>query len=135
MSLPPSLNPVATRVARTLLAAFPDVSFVMSAQDGGHLEAYTPAPPGSRAGALVVSTAYEGDTWVRFAPPYACYGVDSDEELVRIVRALLSDAALFVVVKSGDAWMSTTLVHAGADPDVDEGQQANRISWTGRWDS
>jgi hypothetical protein len=133
--LPPSLNPTAARVARTLLGAFPDQSFALTALAEGHLEASLPAPSGSRAGALVVFTAYEGDVWVRFAPPYACYGIDTDEELVRIVRALLSEAAVFVVVRNGDAWISTTLVHAGAEPDVDGGQQATRISWSGRWDS
>jgi hypothetical protein len=129
-----SLNPTATRVAQTLLRAFPDQRFSLMAQEGGHLEASLPAPPGSRAGALVVFTAYEGDVWVRFAPPYACYGIDTDDELIRIVRALLSETALFVVVRDGDAWMSTTLVHAGAEPDVESGQQATVISWTGRWD-
>jgi hypothetical protein len=133
--VPPSLNPAAARVAETLLGAFSDHSFALTALEGGHLEASIPAPPGSRAGALVVFTAYDGDTWVRFAPPYACYGIDSDEELIRIVRALLSETALFVVVRDGDAWMSTTLVHAGAEPEVEKGQQATVISWTGRWDS
>lgn len=133
--LPPSLNPTATRVAQTLLGAFPDQSFALKVHDGGHLEASLPAPPGSRAGALVVLTAHDGDTWIGFAAPYACYGIDTDEELIRIVRALLSETALFVVVRDGDAWISTTLVHAGAEPDVDAGQQATKISWTGRWDS
>ena len=133
--VPASLNPAAARVAATLLGAFPDRPFALKELDGGHLEASIPAPPGSRAGALVVFTAHDGDTWVRFAAPYACYGIDTDEELIRIVRALLSESALFVIVRNGDAWMSTTLVHAGAEPEVEKGHQATVISWSGRWDA
>ena len=79
-----------------LVAHFAALSFAqIEAMDGGHVELSLPAPAGSHAGALVAFTCNDADTWIRFAPPRACYAIDDDDELVRIVRALVAETAVF----------------------------------------
>ena len=71
-------------------------TFVRHRRSDGEFEASVRAPRGSKARALVVST-WRGDLWVRFGLPNAFYGVESRSELAFVVRALVSERALFVV--------------------------------------
>ena len=135
MNLPGELNPTARRVAERLLTAFPDQAFSIEALENGHVQASLEAPPGSRAGALVVLTAHEGDVWVRYAPPRAFYGIDDDDDLVRVVRALLADDAVFAVISEGEEWAGTTLVAPRQRPLMEPNQRAVLISWTGNQDA
>ncbi len=135
MEIPASLNPTARSVVQALISTFPEREFDLVAKDGGHVEMSLPAPVGSEAGALVVLTCHEGDTWIHFAPPCAWYPIDDNDELVRIFTALLTETALFAVVYSGQDWAETTLVRPGERPELESGQRAVIFSWSGRHDS
>src|SRR6185436_5843846 len=102
-------------------------AFVRHRRQDGEFEASVRAPRGSKAGHLVVFT-YRGDCWVRFSPPNMCYSVDSREELVSIVRQLLSERAMFVVSYRDGAWRGTTLLRRGTVHKVRRGELAHVVS-------
>ena len=135
MDSPPTLNLKARRVAETLIGAFPERRFAIEAVDGGHLEASLEAPSGSRAGALVVLIARDGDIWIRFALPHAFYAVDDECELIRVVGALLGDDAFLAVTYEGNDWTGTTLIPRGKLPRVERNQRAVMLSWSGKQDA
>jgi hypothetical protein len=128
------LNPLGERVRESLLARHPAWADHLEIREGGDLEIAVPAPKGSRAGHLVIFTVGGRDTWLRYSPARACYCVESDRELHAVVDALLRDDAFFVVVTDGDEWLETTLLRPGQEPVLREGQVANVVSWTGRYD-
>lgn len=135
MQLLESLNPTARRVATTLFRAYPKFADGFEALEKGHFEASIPAPHGSHAGALVGRTAQQNDIWVRLAPPQMWYSVDEDDELIRILDRILRDELLFArVVDETGAWVQTTLVHSTEDLDLDHGQIATFVSWSGKRD-
>ena len=135
MEIPASLNPTARGVAETLLAAFPERDFDLEVKDGGHVQISLPAPTGSHAGALVVLTCHEGDTWIHFAPPCAWYPIEANDELVRIFTALVTENALFSVTYDGQDWAGTTLVRPCELPELESGQRAVIFSWSGKHDA
>jgi hypothetical protein len=125
------LNALGKRVRDSLLLRHPEWADYVRTLESGDLEVAVPAPRASRAGHLVVFTARGKDTWIRYAPPRACYSVDSDRELHAVVEALLRDDAFFVVVTNGDDWIETTLLRPGEEPVLAEGQVASLVSWSG----
>jgi hypothetical protein len=135
MDLPSALNSPARKVATTLSNAFPERQFAIEAIEGGHLEASLSAPAGALSGSLIVLTAGEGDIWVRFAPPHAFYSVADEQELVRVVRALLTDDALFALTYQGDEWTETTPISPGQLPSMGRGQRAVVLSRSGEQDA
>jgi hypothetical protein len=81
-----SLKMAARRAGEALLAEHPDWGKYFEASDGGDLEVAVPAPNGSNAGHLIIFTTKENDIWMRFAPPRMCYAVESESEMLEIVR-------------------------------------------------
>jgi hypothetical protein len=134
MKLPDGLNPVARAYAARLLDDLPELASGFEALEGGNFEVSLPAPAGSRAGALVCRSFADGHVWVRFAPPDACYPVESAEELVAIVKALLDETAVFAVIREGERWAGSTLIAPGAPPPLAPGQRADVFSWSGTQD-
>lgn len=130
----PNLNALGTQVRDALLEGHPEWADSVGVLADGDLELAVPAPPGSRAGHLVVFTNQGKDIWIRYAHPNMCYAVDSVEEMHLVVAALLADEAFVVVVTSGDEWIETTLLRPGQDPVLVEGQVANIVSWHGQSD-
>jgi hypothetical protein len=128
------LNELAVRLRDALLVNHPDWAEYVGVLDGGDLEVAVPAPVGSRAGHLVIFTARGQDIWLRFAPPFMCYSVESTEEMESVLHALLSDDAFFVAVTNGDSWVETGLYRPGQEPVLQEGHVANAVSWTGHHD-
>lgn len=128
------LNALARRVRESLLAKHTEWGEYVEAGEGGDLELAVPAPQGSRAGHLVIFTVRGEDIWIRYAPPRACYAVDSDREMHLVVDALLRDDAFFVVVTNGDEWVESALFRPGEEPILEHGQVANMVSWSGRHD-
>jgi hypothetical protein len=125
-----SLKPLAKRVGAVLLAERPDWEKYLSCSDSGELEIAIPAPEGSNAGHLVVSTN-DADIWVRFAPPRMCYAVGSESEMISFINALLADPVVFIVIMNDDDWVETALARAGEEPELQQGQTAQILSWTG----
>ena len=105
-----SLNPLAQRAWTALITAYPDWAQYFGTHGEGDLEAAIPAPSGSSAGYLVVFTAKGQNLWIRFSPPSMCYSVDDETEMIAVVRQLMTEEAMFVVIKSGDEWVGTTLI-------------------------
>lgn len=129
------LNDLAQRVARELTRARPEFAANQHVFDSGDVELHIEAPAQSKARALVVLTARGEDIWIRFAPPQMFYGVDDEKELIEIVDALLTERALFVrIVDAEGKWAGTTLVAQDTDVDLDPGQRATVLSWSGRFD-
>jgi hypothetical protein len=130
-----SLKMAARRVGEALLAEHPDWEKYFEASDGGNLGVAVPAPNGSNAGYLITFTTKENDIWIRFAPPRMCYPVESEDELIGVVRRLLADQLVFVVIMSGDEWVETTLAPPGEEKKLKHGQVARIVSWTGIHDT
>ncbi len=128
------LNELGGRLRDVLLAKHPEWAVYVNVLEGGDIEVAIPAPPGSRAGHLVVFTARGQGIWVRYAPPRMCYAVESEHELHLVVEALLTDDAFFVVITSGEEWIETGLYRPGEAPVLGPGQVANAVSWSGRHD-
>jgi hypothetical protein len=128
------LNSLGLRVRDSLLRRHEGWGEYVSSLPNGDLELAIPAPPGSRAGHLVIFTARGKEIWIRYAPPRARYGVQTNRELHAVVEALLADDAFFVVVTDGDRWIETSLLRPGEEPVLAEGQVANMVSWSGRHD-
>ena len=128
------LNPLAVRVRDSILRAHEDWAEYVVALASGDVEIAVPAPRGSRAGHLVIFTVRGEGAWIRFSPPRACYGVETDHEMHAVVRALIADDAFFVVVTYGDAWVETSLLRPGEEAVLAEGQVANVVSWSGHHD-
>jgi hypothetical protein len=128
------LNPLGIRVRDSILRAHQDWADYVGVLPSGDLEIAVPAPRGSRAGHLVIFTARGEDTWIRYSPPRACYGVETDREMHAVVGALLADEAFFAVVTDGDEWVETSLLRPGEEAVLREGQVANVVSWSGLHD-
>jgi hypothetical protein len=105
-----------------MLTEFPELRLEIVEQERGHVEISVEAPTASRAKALTVLTCHKGDVWVRFAPPRAFYPIDDEKELVRIVKDLLAEQALFVVITCGNEWAGTTLTRPGTKPTIEGGK-------------
>jgi len=101
------------------------------ASDADDLEVAVPAPKGSNAGHLIVFTTKDNDIWIRFVPPRMCYAVESESEMLDIIRRLVTDQLVFVVTTHGDEWVETTLARPGEEPQLKCGQAARIVSWTG----
>lgn len=130
-----SLKRLAKRAGEALLAEHPDWGEYFEASDAGDLGVAVPAPKGSNAGHLIVFTTKDSDIWIRFAPPRMCYAVESESEMLDIVRRLLADQLVFVVTMHGDEWVETTLARPGEEPQLKYGQAARIVSWTGIHDT
>jgi hypothetical protein len=129
------LNPLAASIATALTRAHPEFASHMEIRAEGDVELYIPAPAGSEAGALVVSTARGEAIWIRFAPPQMSYAVDNEDELLTIVNALLDDRVMFVhITDARNEWAGTTLVAGDAAVSLETGQKATVRSWSGRFD-
>jgi hypothetical protein len=97
MTKRPPLTPTARRFSKALLRNYPRFVSRFRVLRNGDFDASIPAPPISRAGALVCQTR-GSDVWIRFAPPRAFYSIDSPRGLVSIVGALLNDEVSFVLL-------------------------------------
>jgi hypothetical protein len=129
-----AFNPLADTVRHALMDAHPEWSAYVGSLAGGDVEVVIPAPRGSRARQLIISTDDGQDIWLRFAPPYMAYCVGSEYEMHAVIAALLRDDAFFVVVTRGDDWLETALLRPGEAPVLLEGQTANIVSWSGLHD-
>jgi hypothetical protein len=128
------LNDFSKRVADRLLEAYPEWEEFVFYEKGGLLEVCIPSPENSKADSIIIFTTKDNDLWVRFSPPYMCYGLDDEEEMLRIVEELLTDKALFVVIMEGDKWAGTTLTRPEAKIPLEAGQRAQIVSWSGNLD-
>jgi hypothetical protein len=126
--------PVAADLWRELQAAHPEWEQYLQVVDSGDIEVALPAPDGSRAGHLVLFTAFGKDLWLRFSPPQMCYPVDNASEMLRVAEALLNDEVVFVRITKDLEWAGTTLVKPDAEPALEPGQVADVTSWSGRHD-
>jgi hypothetical protein len=118
---------------RQIVEAKPEWRELTSALPSGDFEIAIPAPS-AKARHLVLFSAGKTDLWIRFAPPRACYGVESVPELLDIAEQIVQDELCFAVVTEAGEWVSTTLVAAGAKPQADHGQMIEVVSWTGQHD-
>lgn len=98
------------------------------------MEAAVLAPAGSRAVALVCTTSGDGDIWLRFGVPHAFYSVDGVGELKKVVKAILSEKALFAVSERNGAWTGTTLMPPSTLPEIEPGETCRLYSWSGSSD-
>ena len=127
------MNTFATIVKGWVDKAFPAWKQLGRERDDGEFELAFPSPAGSKAGHLVIFTS-QGNAWVRFSPPRMCYCVEDRKEMSLVVKHLLSDAALFVTIFRGRKWTGTTLVRPGTKPDLEPGEVATIVSWSGNHD-
>ena len=134
MNIGDSLNPFAQQVWSALSAEYPEWTDYLGCCDENELEVAVPAPPGSKAGHLVIFTSGGKDLWIRFSPSFMSYAVDDETEMLAIIRQLQEESALFVVTMQGDEWVGTTLIRPGDQPVVEPNQIAHVVSWSGKHD-
>jgi hypothetical protein len=126
------LNPVARRAWKRLESDFPLWVAYLDIRNG-ELEFALPAPSGSNAGHLVVFSD-KSDLWVRFSPPYMCYSVDDEDEMVSIIKQLTADEAVFKVITKDAEWVETTLTKPREKCEAIPGHSVRLVSWSGRFD-
>lgn len=129
-----SLNPLAEQVWTRLGTEYPAWKEHFGTLEGGDLEIAVPAPPGSKAGHLVIFTAQGNDIWIRFSPAHMCYAVSDLDELFLLLDELLDERALFVVITRSEQWEETTMIRPGQEPHLEPGQEAQVVSWSGKHD-
>jgi hypothetical protein len=129
-----SPNPLAQRVRSAILSQFPDWEGSLEVREKGDIEIAIPAPSGSKAGSLVITTINGRDLWVRYSPPHMAYAVDDELELVEIVSQLVSEQASFAVIFEKEEWKGTTLLRPNERPELGLGQRAQIVSWLGTYD-
>ena len=127
-------NPLAQHVLDVLLERHPDWAAHADIRKDGDLVLALPAPEGSRVKALVVLTHAGQDIWLRIAHPKGFCPIESDDQLLRAVDAVLAERAFFLVVTNGDEWVETTLLPANQEPVLADGQVADVFSWSGQHD-
>ena len=125
------MNEVIKQAADRIRGEFPEWSDYINETDGD-LEVAIPAPNGSNAGHLIVFNN-GNDLWVRFAPPRLCYLVDDVNELVSLLKQLVSDEVVFKLTKKGDEWLETTLVRPTESGQISSAG-VSYISWSGKRD-
>jgi hypothetical protein len=132
-----SLNPLARRTWTALIGARPEWAELFGTCREDDLELAIAAPTGSNAGHLVVFTANGKDLWIRFSPPFTCYSVEDETEILDVIDRILAETALFAVVMRGDEWVGTTLIRRAASTDAPQlgpNDVAHIISWSGNYD-
>ena len=129
------LNPLARRMADTLFVAFPSFARRLEVIAKGDFRTHIRAPKGSKAYGLRVCTLNGEDTWVQFGVQYAWYPVDTEKELLEIVRGLLTDRLKFAVKERHGKHTWTTLVRKAEDLAVKRGEVAKILSWSGTKDA
>jgi hypothetical protein len=125
------LNPSARRYASALVKRFPRFRKNCTVEKDGDFEAFIWAPPASNAGALICQS-FLGDVWVRFAPGQTGCCVESVEEMLKVVRDLMSSKLVISVVSTKKSWVETTLRRSGTKPALKRGQTAAIYSWFSR---
>jgi hypothetical protein len=127
------LSLLARRAWKRIESEFPLWKAHLDARDG-ELEFAVPAPAGSTAGHLV-AFSQKNNLWVRFGPPHMCYLVDDENELVSLIRQIITDQLLFKVTMKGDKWVETTLARPQEKSVSLPGHSVHFVSWTGMFDS
>jgi len=131
------LNPLARRIWTALIAAHPEWAELFGTCGTDDLEAAIPARVASNAGHLVVFTAKGEDLWIRFNPPYMCYSVNDETEMLDVIQQILADTVLFAVVMRGEEWAGTTLIRRAEPtgvPQLGPNEVAHIVSWSGNCD-
>jgi hypothetical protein len=126
------MSPLARRAWERIASEFPAWMTHLNARDG-ELEFALPAPSGSTADHLV-AFSQENQLWVRFSPPYLCYAVDDENEMVSIIRGLTEDKIVFKLTMKGDEWVETTLAKPPETTESCSERAVRLISWSGKHD-
>lgn len=85
-------------------------------------------------GGLIIQTTADQDIWIRNYQKCSAYYIDTTEELIKIVKGILTDDILWVIGFKDKEWIVTTLVNNGADIETENGVTYNILSWSGKYD-
>jgi hypothetical protein len=127
------MNSTASKLRAFVALKYPQWLESVSILDDEEIEISVPAPAGSQADHLVLFTNNEG-LWIRFSPPFMCYGVESVREMGDIVDSILRDEVRFMVTMKGETWVETTLIKQGDSPKIEPGMTYKLVSWSGESD-
>ena len=98
------------------------------------LELEIPTMNNSKLGGLVIQTTEDKDIWIRNHHPCSAYLVTTIEELITIIKGVLSNKILWVIAFKHEEWVETTLTYEDADVDTEEGETYTVLSWSGTSD-
>src|SRR5579863_9567736 len=107
------LNPFSSKIWACIIKKYPNWQPYLGIRDKDDLEVAVPAPPGSKAGHLIIFTTSGKDLWIRFALPYMCYPIDGLDEMLSVIKLLLDDDTCMVAIAEDNEWVETTLARAG----------------------
>ena len=127
-------NTLARTVQAWVERSWPTWTKHIQRRKDGEFEVAFPAPRGSKAGHLRIFTS-QGNLWVRYNPPRMCYPIDNRAELLSIGRQLLNDKVFFVNTYRGEKWTGCTLTRRGVEVQVQRGEVAQVVSWSGKFDA
>lgn len=127
------MNEFSSSVYQILLASFPDWKNLQSTSSD-LLELEIPSPNKSIIGGLVIQTTDDNSIWIRNHHPCTAYPVDNTEEMVNIIRNILSDQIIWAIGYKGNEWYETTFLNSLTDLQVEKGVKYQILSWSGQLD-
>lgn len=127
------MNNFSTYVYQELTKAFPDWRNIKSASVE-FLELDIPASNKTLIGGLVIQTTEDNSIWIRNYHPCSGYSVDTIEEMIKVVKGVLSDQILWVTGFKSEEWVETTLINNINDLKTKKGIRYQILSWSGKID-
>jgi len=122
-------------MALALFLSFPKFKRRLEILNSGDFRADIRAPKGSKIYGVSVSTLHGEQTYVQFGVPNAFYPIDSEKELLQILKGLLADRLKFAIKEKKGKWTDTTLVRKPGDLVLNRGEIGRIYSWSGSKDS
>lgn len=122
-----------TAILEGLVNYFPEFKNLVSFEDNLMI-IDKPSETEAKIGGLIIQTTQDDNLWVRIYHSFSAYSVDNLEELISIIKGVLSDDILWVISFNEEAWYETTLIENMEQLEIEPGIVYNVFSWSGNLD-
>ena len=120
-------------ILEQILYNFPELIYDHN-KESAFLELEIPTQNISSIGGLIIQTTTEKDIWIRNNHPFSAYLVDTTEELITIIKGVLTNKILRVIACMDGEWVETTLIKEGSDVHKENGMTYTILCWSGTSD-